>query len=243
MTSASSSRPLAAVTGASSGIGAVYAERLAERGYDLLLIARRADRLDALGKRLGLTHGISVEPLVADLTRPADLHGAESRLARSDRLELLVNNAGSARLVSLADTTPDEAEAMIALNVTALTRLTQAVLPGMRARGRGQVVNIASVLALHALPVSAVYSGTKAYVLNFSRGLQQELEGSGVSVQVVLPAATDTEIWDLAGLPASNLPAGTVMPTGDLVHGALAGLDRGEAVTLPSLPDAALWEA
>jgi len=236
------SRPLAAITGASSGIGAVYAEQLAARGHDLLLIARRGDRLDALASRLGQAHGVHVQTQVADLSQPADLRRVEEHLATAQALELLVNNAGSAKLAAAAQTTADEAEAMVALNVTALTRLTLAALPGMRARGRGRIVNISSVLALHALPTSAVYSGTKAYVLLFSRGLQQELAGSGVSLQVVLPSATDTEIWDRAGLPAHTLPAGTVMQAGDMVRAALAGLDQGEAVTLPSLHDAARWD-
>lgn len=236
------SRPLAAITGASSGIGAVYAEQLAARGHDLLLIARRGDRLDALASRLGQAHGVQVQTQIADLTRPSDLRLVEDRLARAQALELLVNNAGSAKLAAAAQTTADEAEAMVALNVTALTRLTLAALPGMLARSRGRIVNIASVLALHALPTSAVYSGTKAYVLLFSRGLQQELAGSGVSLQIVLPAATDTEIWDRAGMPAHTLPPGTVMQAGDMVQAALAGLERSEAVTLPSLHDAALWD-
>ena len=130
----------------------------------------------------------------------------------------------------------------IALNITALTRLTQAVLPGFVARNRGVIVNIASVLGIQTLPISSVYSGTKAFVLAFSRGLQAELAETAVKVQVVLPAATATEIWDASGVPLTALDANTVMTTENLVDAAIAGFDRGEAVTWPSLADDTLWE-
>jgi short-subunit dehydrogenase len=153
-----------------------------------------------------------------------------------------VNNAGLARLHPVAQAPLAESLAQIALNITAITRLTHAVLPAFVARNEGVIINIASVLALHALPVSSVYSGTKGFVLNFSRGLQGELAKTNVKVQVVLPASTATEIWDESGIPLSALAAETVMTTENMVDAALVGLDNGEAVTLPSVADATLWD-
>jgi short-subunit dehydrogenase len=235
----------AVVTGASSGIGAVYAQRLAARGYDLVLVARRADRLNALADKLSGAHGIQVRVLVADLGRESDLADVEAQLGRDDSVRMLVNNAGIARMSPFARSTAADSASQIALNITALTRLTHAVLPGFIARNEGAVINIASVLAVHALPISSVYSATKAYVLQFSRGLQGELAGTGVTVQAVLPAATETEIWneETSGVPLSALDKNTVMSAGDLVDAALAGFDAGEAVTWPSVDDAALWDA
>jgi uncharacterized protein len=238
----STSLQTAVVTGASSGIGAVYADRLAARGYNLILVARRGDRLIALSDKLSTAHGVKVETLVADLANEADLARVETVLAAHSGIRVLINNAGIGRLVPFMQTDVNESLAQISLNTAALTRLTHAVLPGFVARNDGVIVNIASVLALHSLPISAVYSGTKAYVLAFSRGLQEELAGTGVKVQVVLPAATATEIWDSAGVPLDGLDPQTVMSAENLVDTALAGLDQGEPVTLPSVADASLWD-
>lgn len=237
-----SSRKIAVVTGASSGIGSVYADRLARRGYDLLLVARRGERLQHLAAKLEQTCGIKAETLVADLEKESDLERLETVLGGNPAIRVLVNNAGIARLNAVAETPVKESLAQIALNITALTRLTHAVLPAFKERNEGAIINIASVLALHALPVSSVYSGTKAFVLNFSRGLQQELTGTGVRVQVVLPAATATDLWDISGVPLAALPQETVMPAGHLVDAALAGFDQGESVTWPSMADTGLWE-
>lgn len=241
MTNASST---AVVTGASSGIGAVYAQRLAARGHDLILVARRADRLNALAARLSAAHGIRARVVVADLSRESDLADVEAQLARDESIRLLVNNAGIARMSPFARSSTADAGSQIALNITALTRLTHAVLPGFIARDDGAIINIASVLAVHALPVSAVYSATKAYVLQFTRGLQGELAGTGVKIQAVLPAATETEIWseETSGVPLSALNKDTVMSADDLVDAALAGFDGGEAVTWPSVDDGNLWD-
>ena len=233
---------VAVVTGASSGIGAVYADRLARRGYDLLLVARREDRLRSLAAKLERTCGIQAETLVADLAREDDLARLESVLAGTPAIRMLVNNAGIARLSTVAETRVKDSLAQIALNITAVTRLTQAVLPGFKERNDGAIINIASALALHALPVGSVYSGTKAYVLNFSRGLQQELANTGVRVQVVLPAAIATDLWDDSGVPLAALAPETVMPVEPLVDAALAAFDQGESVTLPSLADASVWQ-
>ena len=240
----STSPKTAVVTGASSGIGAVYAERLAARGYDLVLVARRADRLNALADKLSTAHGRKVQVLVADLGNESDLARVEAVLKSDASVRMLVNNAGIARFSPFAASKAVDSGSQIALNITALTRLALAVLPGFVARNEGTLVNIASILAVHALPISTVYSATKAYVLQFSRGLQQELANTGVKVQAVLPAATETEIWteDVSGVGLSALAKDTVMRVDDLVDAALAGLDQGEAVTWPSVGDASLWD-
>ncbi|MEG1766894.1 MAG: SDR family oxidoreductase [Comamonas sp.] len=239
--SISTSKKVALITGASAGIGAVYADRLAARGYDLILVARRADRLQDLCARLAKAHGIHAEAVVADLSRSDDLARVESILSDTENLQVLVNNAGIARLGPVSQRCAADATDQIALNITALTRLTQAVVPAFIARNTGVIINIASVLSIHALPISAVYSGTKAFVLLYSQGLQNELAETGVKVQVVLPASTATELWDLSGVPLAALNKSSVMTTEHMVDAALAGLDQGELVTLPSVADATLW--
>ncbi|KAB0503117.1 SDR family NAD(P)-dependent oxidoreductase [Pseudomonas moorei] len=241
----SSSKKTAVVTGASSGIGAVYADRLAARGYDLVLVARRADRLAALAEKLSKKHGVSVQSLVADLEKEADVAKVEKVLASDDSVRLLVNNAGVARFSTLADTPVEVSLSQIALNIISLTRLTQAVLPAFKARNQGTIINVASVLSVHSWEVSSVYSGTKSFVLAFSRGIQDELAKakSNVRLQVVLPASTATEIWTegVSGIPLSALGQDTIMSAEDCVDAALAGLDKGEAITFPSVEDASLW--
>ena len=237
-----SSKKIALVTGASSGIGAVYADRLAARGYDLILVARRADRLEALCAQVSKTHGIKAEPIMADLTKDQDVARIEAILYTNGDLRVLVNNAGVARLAPAAQMPANDVVSQIALNITALTRLTQAVVPAFVARKQGLIINIASALAVHSLPISAIYSGTKAFVLQYTRGLQQELAETGVKVQLVLPASTATEIWDLSGVPLAALNKETLMTTENMVDAALAGLDQGETITWPSVADATLWE-
>lgn len=235
-------KPVAVVTGASAGIGAVYALRLAERGYDLILVARRADRLKALSAKLDAAHGTTVEVVEADLTKDADVTRVENMLKANSAITLLVNNAGNSTLAPVAQTSEEDAAAMIALNVTALSRLTRAILPAFLDRNDGAIINVASVLSFHALPISAIYSGTKGYVMNFSRGLQQELAETNVRLQLVMPAATATELWDLSGVPLASLNQATVMTSENLVDAALAGFDKGEDITLPSVADATLWD-
>lgn len=236
-------KPIALVTGASSGIGAVYADRFAARGHDLILVARRAERLEALAGRLSAAHGVAVDWIAADLTKDAELARVERVLATNPRVAVLVNNAGDGKLGVTLEARIDEMLATLALNVTALTRLTKAVLPAFVARDAGAIINVASVLSLHALPISALYSGTKAYVLTFSRGLQAELAGTGVRVQAVLPATTETEFFEQSGLPRAAFDPAVTMGVEDLVDAALVGFDRGESVTLPSLHDPSLWDA
>jgi short-subunit dehydrogenase len=238
----SSTKGTALVTGASSGIGAVYADRLAKRGFDLILVARNRDRLAALAHRLKAETGRSVETIAADLDDKAELARIETLLRTDTRITLLVNNAGIGATAPLLQADVEKMDAMIRLNVGVLTRLTYAAVPGFVARSGGTIINIASIVALSPETLNGVYGGTKAFVLALSQSLQHELGDKGVRVQAVLPGAIATEFWDIAGLPVHQLPSAIVMSADDLVDAALAGLDQGEVVTIPSLPDKAEWD-
>ncbi len=238
-----SSKGTALITGASSGIGAVYADRLVHRGHDLILVARNRERLEALAARLTRDTGRSVDVIVADLGNRADLARVEQVLGTDAGITVLVNNAGIAMSGDLASADPERLESMIHLNVLAPSLLARAAIPGFVARGSGTVINISSVLALAPERFNGSYSGTKAYLLNLSLRLQQEVAGKGVRVQVVLPGATRTAIWEAAGTDIETLPPDMVMDVDDMVDAALVGLDRGEHVTIPALPDIADWEA
>jgi short-subunit dehydrogenase len=240
--SASSTKGTALITGASTGIGAIYADRLAKRGYDLILVARDQQRLEKLAQTITAASGRKVEVLAADLTVKSDLQRVESRLRSDAGVTALVNNAGFGGTRKLIESDVDEMENMIQLNVTALTRLTSAVLPGFLARSAGLIVNIASVVALSPELLNGVYSGTKAFVVNFTQSLHSEVKDKGIQVQAVLPGATSTEFWDRAKLPVHNLPEQIVMTAADMVDAALAGLDQKELITIPALPEAADWE-
>jgi uncharacterized protein len=232
----------ALITGASAGIGAIYADRLAKRGYDLILVARNQNRLAALAERLKRETGRSVETIAADLNDKADLARIETTLRTNVSVALLVNNAGVGAAAPLLNSDIEKMDEMVRLNVGALTRLTYAAVPGFVARGSGTIVNISSTAAISPETLNGVYGGSKAFVLAFSQSLQHELAQQGVRVQAVLPGATATEFWDIAGLPVHNLPAGIVMSAEDMVDAALAGLDQGEIVTIPSLPDEDEWD-
>jgi short-subunit dehydrogenase len=231
----------ALITGASTGIGAVYADRLAKRGYDLILVARSQQKLSEVGARLEST-GRRIETISADLTKNEDLQRVAERLRTDPKISALVNNAGVASVAKLLDSKMDDFEAMISLNVTALTRLALAALPGFVARKNGLLINIASVVALAPDLLNGTYSGTKAYVVNFTQALKNELEGKGVTVQAVLPGASATLLWQKAGRPVEHLPSEIVMTAEDMVDASLAGLDQHELITIPSLPDIADWE-
>ena len=232
----------ALLTGASSGIGAVYTDRLAKRGYDLILVARNRGRLAALARRLENETGRSIDMIPADLNDKADLARIETTLRTNARITLLVNNAGVGATAPLLDSDVEKMDAMIRLNVGALTRLTYAAAPGFVARGGGTIVNIASSVAISPETLNGVYGGSKAFVLAFSLSLNHELSGKGVRVQAVLPGVTATEFWNTAGRPVNALPTQMVMSADDLVDAALAGLDQGESITIPSLPDKAEWD-
>jgi short-subunit dehydrogenase len=227
----------ALITGASSGIGAVYADRLARRGYNLILVARDAAKLSALAQRLNAETNSQVDIIAADLGVTADLRRVEQRLASDSSISLLVNNAGLGAVKSLIDSTPEELDTLININVTALTRLTRAVAPGLVARGEGGIINISSIAALKPELLNGTYGGSKAFVLALTQSLHHELGDKGVQVQAVLPGAIGTPFWDRAGHAVENLPAAWVMTPEDLVDAALAGFDQRELVTLPSLPD------
>jgi len=233
----------ALITGASSGIGALYAERLARQGYDLILVARNAARLGRVADAIHAATGRDVETLVADLADTENLRRVEARLTNDRRITLLVNNAGIGSTARALDADVDTMSAMVSLNVEALMRLTYAVLPAFVARGRGAIVNIASIVAVAPEALNGTYGGTKAFVLAFSQNLRRELEGTGVHVQVVLPGATATDFWDVAGTPVAHLPSEIVMPADQLVDAALAGLARGEFATVPGLHDESRWTA
>ncbi len=229
----------ALVTGASSGIGAIYANRLAKRGYDLILVARNENRLNALAERLRGT-GRNITVLPADLNDKTSLLTVENVLKTDERITLLVNNAGVGAVASILTANVDEMESMIDLNITALTRLTYAAAPAFAARGHGTIINIASAVGIAAEFLNGVYSASKAFVIAFGHSLQKDLADRGVRVQTVAPAATATEFWDVAGYaPQKTSPV--TMSADNLVDAALAGLDAGELVTIPSLHDGDAW--
>ncbi|MDM0066079.1 SDR family oxidoreductase [Variovorax sp. J31P207] len=236
------SKPIALVTGASSGIGAIYADRLAKRGHDLILVARDVAKLSALAERIRSETGRHVELLPADLTARDDVRRVEQRLLSDERIELLVNNAGVGATSALIDSDPDRLEDMIQLNVTALARLTRAVAVGMARRGKGAIINIASIVAVAPELLNGTYGGSKAFVLAFTQSLQHELGPKGIRVQAVLPGATSTDFWNVAGTPVEHLPGEIVMRAEEMVDAALAGFDQGELATIPSLPDLGDWE-
>lgn len=227
----------AVVTGASSGIGKVYADRLAARGYDLLLVARRGDRLDVIATDLQERFAIQVETLVADLAQPAGLSKAVQKISVDPSITMLVNNAGVAAVGRVTQTSPATMINMVALNVTALSALTMAILPAFQERNSGTIVNIGSVVGFAPFAMVPIYGSTKAYVRQFTQSLQQQLEGTGIRVQLVTPASTISEAWDNFGVFHSSLDPATLMSTEDCVDAALKGLDGGELITAPSLHD------
>jgi len=235
------SKGAALITGASTGIGAIYADRLAKRGYALILVARNEARLKTLAARLTSETGRSVKALRADLNNKAELATVESILRDDPSITMLVNNAGTASVAPLLNADVEKMEDVIALNVTALTRLTYAAAPAFVARGTGTIINIASVVGIAPERLNGVYGASKAYVLALSHSLQRELAEKGVRIQAVLPGATATELWETAGRPYQDLPAEIVMSAEDMVDAALVGLDQGELVTIPPLQDGDEW--
>lgn len=231
------------VTGASSGIGAIVADRLAKRGHDLLLVARNRERLEELAQRLRGETGRSVEVIAADLNDTADRSGVEHVLRTNESITALVNNAGVGAPTPLLDANVDTLEGMIDLNVIALVRLTYAALPSFLKRGGGAIINIASVLGIVPELYSGVYGASKAFVIAFSRSLHKEFSEKNIRIQVVLPGATATGFLGIAGIQPREVPSESVMNADEMVGAALAGFDQGEFITIPSLPDIADWEA
>ena len=253
MTTSLATRPVAApittarrtalVTGASSGIGAAFADRLARDGFDLIVVARRRDRLEALAQRLGREAGVEVDVLVADLTNPHELLDVERAVGGCSALEFLINCAGVAGYMPFVTLPPDQAEALIRLHVIAPTRLARAALPGMVARGRGAVINVSSALAFSAsvpappLPHRAVYAASKSYVNTFAELLADELKGTGVRVQALCPGIVRTELHEVAGYDVSHVPF--MLEPEDVVAASLAALRLGDVVCIPALDDRA----
>lgn len=237
-----STKGTALITGASSGIGAVYADRLARQGYDLILVARNRSKLNALADHLSNETGRTIEVVVADLKVKSDILKVEDILRTDASITMLVNNAGVGGVMPLLASPVDKMEEMITLNVTAPMRLAYAVVPGFVARGAGTVINISSIVAIAPEILNGVYGGSKAFVLSLSQSMHHELADKGVRIQAVLPGATATEFWSEAGNPVENLPQEIVMPAEEMVDAALAGLANGEVVTIPGLHDGAQWD-
>ncbi len=243
MTTETSKRPVALVTGASSGIGAAFAARLAQDGYDLVVVARRRERLENLAQELEHKHGVNVEVLPADLSRRESLRAVEQRAAGEPALDLLVNNAGFGGYMPFVQLDPDRAEELINLQVLAVTRLTRAALPDMIARRRGAIINVSSRLAFSAsiaspqLAKRATYAATKAYINTFTQLLSSELEGTGVQVQALCPGVVVTEFHRNMGMDPSRFPPAITMKAEDIVAASLDGLKLGEVICVPALDD------
>ena len=235
----------ALITGGSTGIGAVYADRLAHRGYDLILVARDQARMEALAERLRGETGRAIEVVRADLTDQADLARVARRFASDPPSAWRVNTAGLSRTGDAISVAPDETARLVALNITAPTVLAGAAGKAFVARGEGAIINLASVLALVPEMFDGVYSGSKAFLLNLSQSLTAQYGAKGLYVQAVLPGATRTEIWERSGKDVNAFPPEWVMDVDDLVDAALTGFDRRETVTIPPLADTDLpqWDA
>lgn len=237
------SRKTAIVTGASSGIGAVYAERLAARGYDLILVARDAERLRKSASRLTEKHAVAATPLPIDLSKQQDLDLLLRRIRDDNDIDLLVNSAGIGPSGSVIDSDSQSLDRMVYLNVNVLHTLTVAAAKSFADKGSGAIVNIASVVALMPERFNGSYAAGKSFVLSLTQALDVELKPKGVRIQAVLPGFTRTEIFERAGFDAAAIPTGMMMDAGQMVDAALAGFDAGEIVTIPSLGDAHLWQA
>ncbi|WNW11477.1 SDR family oxidoreductase [Pseudomonas sp. DTU_2021_1001937_2_SI_NGA_ILE_001] len=233
----------ALITGASTGIGALYAERLARRGYDLILVARNRERLNELAMRLTSETRRNVEVVAADLGNSNELASVERKLREDASITLLVNNAGIGTHTPLLGSDVERMGEMIALNVTALTRLTYAAVPGFVARQQGAIINISSIVSLAPELLNGVYGASKAYVTAFTRSLHRELSEQGIRIQAVLPGATATDFWATGGLPVENLDPAIVMAAPDLVDAALQDFDAGVLFSIPSMHDLETFEA
>ena len=228
----SADRPLAVVTGPTAGIGRAFAERLAERGHDLLLVSRDAARLQALATELVGRHGVRAEVAAHDLTDGAGVESLALALAARPHVDVLVNNAGFGTLGPLARTDPAAQGAMVQLHCATPLRLAQAVLPGMIARRAGLVINVASVAAFVSGPGNATYSATKAFVRLLSDGMAAELVGTGVRVQALCPGFTRTEFHGRMGFAATNIPRALWLTADAVVDASLRAADRGGPVTV-----------
>jgi short-subunit dehydrogenase len=227
--------PLAVITGASSGIGAAFATALARRKYDLLLVARRADRLRDSADSLSAKFNVNLEPLAADLTVDADLERVAERIATAPNLDLLVNNAGFGSRGKFFEADLATQDRMHRLHVLATLRLSHAALKNMVARGRGAVINVSSVAGFWQAPGNISYCATKCWMNSFTEGLAQELAAahSPVKVQALCPGYTRTEFQSTAGLSTDHIGESMWISTEDVVNESLGGLDRGKLFVIP----------
>ncbi len=238
-TANSSGRPLALVTGASSGIGRAYSERLASDGYNVVVAARRAERLDEVKRQLESRYDVSVQPLVADLSTESGRHAVDA-IAKQLRLEVVVDSAALAYYMPFLDLPHDQAEELVNLNVLAPVRMIHAALPGMVERGKGAVVSFSSVLAFSAasenpqLPKRAVYAASKAFLLSLFQLLAVELRDTGVRVQIVCPGLVKTEFHTRQNMDLSGRPR---LEPEEVVKASMIGLARGEIVCIPTLEE------
>jgi short-subunit dehydrogenase len=240
MTTSEGRRRRALITGASAGIGAALAKALAARGDDLILVARRRDRLEEMQKSLSERHKVSVDVLRADLTKPDDLDRVEAAIESDGSLGLVINNAGFAGYRPFKDLDPEIADQLINLHVRAVTRLSRAALPGLLKRGSGGIINVASLLAfsgslpVNPMPARATYAGAKAFIVVFTQLLATELAGTGVRAMVVCPGIVATEFHTVAGL-GGPLPGS--MSAEDVAQATLRGFEAGETVCVPGLEE------
>lgn len=231
--------PLALITGASSGIGRAYAERLAADGHDLVLVARRGDRLEALKHRLESEHGVSVQALVADLSSESGMRVVDAAVA-DPRMQIVVDCAALAHYMAFLDLPAEKAEELVKLNVLAPVRLIRAALPSMVERGNGTIISFATQLVFSAtadnpqLPGRAVYAASKAFLFTFIRLLALELRDTGVRLQVVCPGIVKTEFHTRQNIDVSHLSR---LEPEQVVQASMLALDRGEIVCIPTLED------
>jgi short-subunit dehydrogenase len=236
----------ALVTGATSGIGKAFAERLARDGYDIILVGRRRARLEEIAAQLSADHGVATEVLTADLSRPEGVQRVADRVAAERALAMLVNNAGFTHLVPFTELGTQDIEDMIHVHTLALTRITHAALPGMLAAGRGDIINLSSdgIFVPYPSPVMAVYAATKAYTATFTRALHRLVGPQGLRVQALCTGYVKTEILERHGITFEdwNIPDSVVMSAEEQVNCSLAGLELGEVICVPTLDDPALLQ-
>ena len=227
-------RPIALVTGASSGIGEHLARQLAERGHDLVLVARDGSRLEALAKELGSAWNAGTEVLPADLTDPVQLERVEGRCRRRDApIDVIVNNAGFGSFGAFHELDLATEVREIQLNVVALVRLTHAAASGMVPRGKGGILNVSSLAGFQPGPMNATYGATKAFITSFTEAIHEELKGTGVSVTVLCPGFTRTGFQAAASVPANDIPGFMWQEAGEVAGAGLDGLARNQAVVIP----------